>query len=209
MAQSSEMQHSSPPTPSTVRPVETAPTPSANTPSQKGKIGRRALLAAGGVGACAVGVALVPVAISELENYASNQAHQALENGIQQGEQAIINDLAVLEGVALDDAILVAKWTKLGVDYIVRPVATVVAAIGDAALSGLSAALGDLDGGLHAVHVDITQIHALRQIVQSWHDNVNKLPIALTAYGDADSEAALKYLQALKKKVDEQQKSTS
>ncbi len=155
------------------------------------------------MGACAVGVALVPVAVSELENYASNAAHQALTDGIAQGEQAIINDLAVLEGVALDDAIQIAEWTKLAVDFIVKPIATGVAFIGDGLLDGLNSALADLDGGLHAINIHVTQIHALRKMVQSWHDNLHNLPIALTAYGDADTLAALKYLKALKAKVQE------
>jgi hypothetical protein len=198
MAQSSETKYTS--TPAT---QPTSSSPAAANPSQKGKIGRRALLAAGGIGACAVGAALVPVAVSELEKYASDQAHQALTDGIAQGEQAIINELAVLEGVALDDAIQIAEWTKLAVDFIVKPIATGVAFIGDGLLDGLNSALADLDGGLHAINIHVTQIHALRKMVQSWHDNLHNLPITLTAYGDADTLAALKYLRALKAKVQE------
>lgn len=206
MAQSSEMQRTST---QTTQPTTTSSPNGTTNPSKKGKIGRRALLAAGGVGACAVGVALVPVAVSELENYASNEAHQALANGIAQGEQAIINDLAVLEGVALDDAIQIAEWTKLAVDFIVKPVAIGVAAIGDATLDGMNNALIATQNGLDVIHVHPEFLGKMQQIVQSWHDNLHSLPIALTAYADADTLAALKYLKALKSKVQQSGGKTS
>lgn len=181
----------------------TAPltTPASTQPRKRGKFGRRALIATAGVGVCAAGVALTPLAIRDASQFASDQAHQALTNGIAQGEQAIINDLGQIEGVALDDAIAVAELTRLAVQYVVLPVSKVAAFTGDALLSGLNQALTATQQGLNDVHIHISQISSMQQIVQSWHDNLHQLPIAITAYSTADIISAENYLKALRAKV--------
>jgi len=168
---------------------------------KRGKFGRRALIATAGVGVCAAGVALTPLAIRDASQFASDQAQHALTSGIAQGEQAILNDLGQIEGVALDDAIAVAELTRLAVQYVVLPVSKVAAFTGDALLSGLNQALTATQQGLNDVHIHISQISSMQQIVQSWHDNLHQLPIAITAYSTADIISAENYLKALRAKV--------
>ncbi len=175
--------------------------PASTQPRKRGKFGRRALIATAGVGVCAAGVALTPLAIRDASQFASDQAHQALTSGIAQGEQAIINDLGQLEGVARDDAIAVAELTRKAVQFIVLPVSKVVAVIAGDGLAVLDTALTATQQGLNDVHIHISQISAMQQIVQSWHSNVNQLPIALTAFANADIISAENYLKALRAKV--------
>lgn len=205
MAQPNESQVTSQPT-SQMSQANTTPgatvTPDQTTkPKGTGKFGRRALITTAGVGVCAVGVALTPLAIKDATQFASDQAHQALTDGIAQGEQSIINELGQIEGVALDDAIKVAELTRLAVQYIVLPVSKVVAATGDFLLNGLNTALTATQQGLNDVHIHISQISSMQQIVQSWHDNLHQLPIELNAYATADIISAENYLKALRKKV--------
>ena len=153
--------------------------------------------------ACAAGVALVPVADNALNNYAQQQVNNALQAGIAQGEQAVLNDLANLEGVAIDDAIKVAELTRLGVKYILLPVSQVVATLeGDAVqllIDGVNMAVSNLA----KINVHISQLNALLSILTAWHTNITQLPITLNAYANADITSAETYLKALKKRIDQ------
>jgi len=171
-------------------------------PKGTGKFGRRALIATAGVGVCAAGVALTPLAIKDASQFASDQAHAALTNGIAQGEQAVINELGQIEGVALDDAIAVAELTRKAVQYIVLPVSKVLATIAGDGLGVLDGALTKIQQGQDIIHFQvIPQIGGLKTMVESWRSNINQLPIALTAFTSADIISAENYLKALRKKV--------
>ena len=69
------------------------------------------------------------------------------------GRQALLSELAQLEGVPIDAAIEVAKLTRLAVLYIVKPVAQLFATIAGDALGGAPGFLGlgelfSVEGGL-------------------------------------------------------------
>src|SRR5487761_1992314 len=54
---------------------------------------------------------------------------QAYAAGINAGRQALLSELAQLEGVPIDAAIEVAQLTRLAVLYIVRPIAQLLATL--------------------------------------------------------------------------------
>ncbi|MEO7001118.1 MAG: hypothetical protein ABI068_04895 [Ktedonobacterales bacterium] len=188
---------------STVPMPQAAPGADGKKTGAGGKLGRRALLAGAGVAACAAGVALVPVAENSLQNYAQQQANNALQAGIAQGEQAVLNDLANLEGIAIDDAIQVAELTRLGVKYILLPVATVIATLEGDAIQLLIDGVNSAVTNLAKINIHISQLTTLQSILNAWHTNITQLPITLKAYANADITSAETYLKALKKRIDQ------
>jgi len=213
MAQTNESQVTSQPTTqmsqANTTPISTTPSDETTKPKRGGKFGRRALIATAGVGVCAAGVALTPLAIKDATQFASDQAHAALQNGIAQGEQAVINELGQLEGVALDDAIAVAELTRKAVQFIVLPVSKVLATITGDGLAVLDGALTKIQQGQDIIHFNvIPQIGGMKTMVESWRNDVNQLPIRLTAFTNADIISAENYLKALRKKVQQSGGST-
>jgi len=168
-----------------------------------GKLGRRALLAGAGVGACAVGVALVPTAENALQNYAKQQVDNAYAQGIADAQHALLSDLANLEGVAIDDAIRIAEVTRLGVKYILLPVVTVVATLEGDGVQLLIDGVNSAVSNLAKINVHISQLTALQSILNAWHTNITQLPITLNAYANTDITSAETYLKAVKKRIDQ------
>ncbi len=152
-------------------------------------VGRRTAVAAL-VAAAAAGVAVVagPKIVSDVEQGASNLAHQALTH-----------ELDSLETVSLDDAIRAAEITKAAVQVIVLPLAGLASVIGGDALGILLASLNTATNVLNTVHIDVGPLTALRNTVASWHKNISSMPIGLTKYLTADINSAETYLKTLKK----------
>jgi hypothetical protein len=167
-----------------------------------GEVSRRALFVTAGLGVCAAGAIATPIALKYAEEQAAAAAQRALQDGIKQGEQEILAELANLEGISLDFAINAAELTKAGVKFILLPVSQLAATIGGDALKVI---VGGLDGlrnfaggfGYHNQQAD-----QLSQLLHTWEDNLAQLPIALSAYATADINSAESYLKALKAKVD-------
>ncbi len=190
-------------------PVSEQPTQPAMTPTdagkrRSGKLGRRALMGVAAVSVCAAGVALAPTA-ERLAQQATQQAiDQAYAAGINAGRQALLSELAQLEGVPIDVAIEVAQLTRLAVLYIVRPVAQLFATIAGDALGGLVAAISSAQDHLASINIHISQLDQLKSLLTQWQQGVEQLPIALTAYSTADIDSAENYLKALKKQLQQQ-----
>jgi len=159
-----------------------------------GEVSRRALFVTAGLGVCAAGVIATPIALK----YAEDQAAKALQDGINQGKQAILDELAQLEGVSLDSAISVAELTKLGVKYILQPVASLAATIGGDAIQVLVSGLDGLRDLAGHVGIHNDQADALSRLLHSWHDNLALLPKSLADYATADINSAESYLKSLK-----------
>lgn len=171
---------------------------------RSGKLGRRALMGVAAVSVCAAGVALAPTA-ERLAQQATQQAiDQAYAAGINAGRQALLSELAQLEGVPIDVAIEVAQLTRLAVLYIVRPVAQLFATIAGDALGGLVAAISSAQDHLASINIHISQLDQLKSLLTQWQQGVEQLPIALTAYSTADIDSAENYLKALKKQLQQQ-----
>jgi hypothetical protein len=154
------------------------------------KLGRRALLTAGVLGACAAGVAAAPYAAQRVQD-----AERA----------AVLAELSQLEGIPLDAAIQAAEITRMAVQTLVLPLAQFVALTGRGALSALLAAVDAARAALAVVHISTTVLDQFRLVVVSWQASVTALPIALDAYLTADIQSAETYLKTLKRMIQSQQ----
>ncbi len=192
-----------------VQPVPPAPQSTALTvpnnepgPSKtKGRLARRALLAAAGIGVCAAGVELAPIAMKKAGDFTQAQVSSAFQAGVDQGRQALLDELAQLEGITLDGAINVAELTRLAVRFIVLPVAQLNATISGDALGVLDSALTSARDNLNRINVHIDALNNLQQLVETWRTNVIQLPTTLNSYVTADINSAENYLKALKNKI--------
>lgn len=190
------------PTPST---TSVAP---AGAPKGRGsKLGRRALVSVAAVSVCAAGVALTPAAERMAQQVGQQAIDQAYAAGIAAGRQALLGELAQLEGVPIDAAIEVAQLTRLAVLYIVRPLAQLFATIAGDALGAFIAAITSAQQHLASINVHITQLDQLKTLFTQWQQGVQQLPISLTHYATADIDSAENYLKSLKKQIQQQSNS--
>lgn len=195
----------------------TSPTPESTTSGtaaltggetrRRGALGRRALVGVAAVSVCAAGVALTPTAERIAQQVGQQAVDQAYAAGIAAGRQALLSELAQLEGVPIDAAIEVAQLTRLAVLYIVRPIAQLFATIAGDALGGLIAAITSAQQHLASINVHISQLDQLKSLLMQWQQGVQQLPIALTQYTTADIDSAENYLKALKKHLQQQSNS--
>ncbi len=189
-------------------PTTTTPQPqqpdSASGKKGSGKLGRRALIGAAAVSVCAAGVALAPSAEKALQDASKKAIDDAYAAGIATGRQALLSELAQIEGVPLDAAIQVAELTRLAVLYIVRPVSQLFALIAGDALTVLLAGLSSAQSHLAGINVHISQLDQLTALLTQWKSGVAQLPIALTDYATHDIDSAENYLKALKKHIQQQ-----
>lgn len=172
-----------------------------NKPKGNGKVARRALLAVAGVGVCAAGVGLAPVAVKKAGDFTQTQVSDAFTAGVNQGRQALLDELAQLEGITLDGAINIAELTRLAVKVIVLPLAQLNATITGGVLSVFDSALSTARDNLNKINVHIDPLNNLQQLVETWRVNVAQLPMELDAYVTADINGAESYLKALKQKI--------
>lgn len=172
-----------------------------------GKLGRRALIGVAAVSVCAAGVALAPTAEKALQQASKQAIDDAYAAGITAGRQALMSELAQLEGVPIEAAIKVAEVTRMAVLYIVRPVAQLFATIAGDALGILLDGLSSAQSHLAGINVHISQLDQLTSLLTQWKTGVTQLPIQLTDYATHDIDSAENYLKALQKKI--QQQSTS
>jgi hypothetical protein len=174
------------------KPIE----PKANSP-----VARRALLVTAGLGACAAGAAATPFIAGKVGEFTQDALNQALQDGIQQGREAVLAELSQLEGVTLEGAIAIAELTKLAVNYIALPVSKLVAGVGAVALQGFADALSTAQDALGKVGQHITQIDQLHDMVISWKTALAASPTILSDITIKDINSAEAYLKALDQKI--------
>lgn len=182
----------------------TSPQPVNPTGRPPSQLGRRALVGVAAVSVCAAGVALTPTAEKLIQQVGQQAVDDAYNAGIAAGKQALLGELAQLEGVSIDGAIEVAQLTRLAVLYIVRPVAQLFATIVGDALGGLISALTSAQQHLASINVQISQLDQIKSLLSDWQHGVTQLPIDLTKYATADIDSAENYLRALKKHINQQ-----
>lgn len=183
-------------------PEQTTATAPQQPPRRRGRLGRRALVGAAALSVCAAGgLALAPTAEKLAQEATQKAIDEAYAAGINAGRQALLSELAQLEGVSIDAALEVATITKLAVLYIVRPVAQLLATITGDALGGLIAALGAAQSRLASINVHISQLDQLKALLTQWQQNVRQLPISLTQYATTDIDSAESYLMTLKRQI--------
>lgn len=175
---------------------------------RRGKVTRRVLVAAAGVGLCAGAVELTPLALNKVGQATEADLQNAFSAGIDSGRQALLNELLQLEGISIDGALDVAKITRLAVRYLVLPLANLASLIGGDSLEVLSNAISSARDNLAHVNVHIDWLDQLQTLVSTWHTNVVNLPISLNAYANTDITSAESYLKALKAKIAAEQRGT-
>lgn len=171
-------------------------------PGAASEVSRRALFATAGLGVCAAAVVGTPLAIKAAEQYAADQAAKALQDGIDQGKQAVLAELEQLGDISIDTAINVAELTKLGVKYILVPVASVISGAADVALQGFIDVIEKAQGFANFFGAQISQLNQLHSLLTSWKSNLNSLPTSLNSYATADITSAETYLKSLKAMID-------
>jgi len=168
-----------------------------------GEVSRRALLVTAGLGVCAAGVVATPIALKYAEDQAAAAASRALQDGIDQGKNVALAGLAELGDISLEAAIVVAEVTKLGIKYVLQPLASFAAFVGGDAIQVLSSAVDGVRNfaGNFGYHNDA--LDRFSQTLHTWHDNLKSLPISLANYATTDIDSAESYLKALKAQVDD------
>ena len=145
------------------------------------QMGRRALIATGGLTALAVGLAEAPLAV----NF---------------GRRLLAEEIANLEGIAIDTASGAVDATYTAVNLIVMPIAQALTAISADSLSGL---IFVIDNASKLPGVDPTTQQALAslsQILTAWQGNVALFPSTVAALDAVPRDAGKRYLDALKAK---------
>lgn len=194
-------------TPNSEQPTTPTDSAPAKGSAKSGKLGRRALVGVAAVSVCAAGVALTPTAERLAQQVGQQAIDQAYAAGIAAGRQALLSELAQLEGVPIDAAIQVAELTRKAVLYIVRPVAQLFATIAGDALGAFIDAITSAQSHLASINVHISQLDQLKSLLSQWRQGVQQLPISLTDYATHDIDSAENYLKALNKQIQQQSSS--
>jgi hypothetical protein len=188
-------------------------------PQKQGKqkkkgVSRRKLLFGGILlgGAAVAAVELGPKIPQALEQLGTNVEHQvedAFNKGFSAGAEAVrkdfVNALDNLEGVSLDGAIDAAQLTRTAYDVFVNPIVTLAATVTGDFLKVTLGALITGRGWLQAIGHDSPTLAALQNVLETWVNQVAKMPKQLQAITDSDLDGAQSYLRALQRKIQAEQ----
>jgi hypothetical protein len=169
-------------------------TPGAATADERRKMGRRALIAAAGLG-------VVGIAVAEKDNILNgvgNLASTEIQNAINAGRKALAQELVNLEGVAVTGAEDAANITYNAVNAFVLPIADLLAGIGEVTLSVASFAVEKAQQFTQLLHIDITALQTLDGILKGWQQNVAAFPTVVASLNNSEHTAAVTYLTKLK-----------
>jgi hypothetical protein len=175
------------------------------------KPSRRGLLVGVGMGVGMLAVGGV-VAASNLASKAGPQSdhtshamQEAFNRGVAQGADStrreFVSALDALEGFSLQGAIDAAKLTRVAYDVFVSPVVQFGSQLTTDFLSSMVSALKTARGWLAGIYQDNTTLAAIQHVLQSWVDQVSKLPKQLDAITQTDLDGAQAYLTALQRKI--------
>ena len=150
-------------------------------------MGRRALLGlAASAGICGLGAVAAPQIKQEVDT---------LER------EALLRELGQLEGISIAAAIAAAELTQAAVRLLVLPLARLLAFIGGNALNVLISSVDTARTIAAGLHVTIPWLNEVRALFATWRDNLEQLPLALTAITTADISSAEAYLKALRQHI--------
>jgi hypothetical protein len=165
---------------------------------ERRKMGRRALIAAAGLG-------VVGAVVAEKDNILSgvgNLTQQEIQNAVTAGRRALAEELANLEGVAITGAVDVAQITHNAVNLFVLPIVNVLAGLTEITLDVAAGAVEKAQSFTQLLHIDIQALQTLDTIFKQWEANVAVFPIAVKSLNDVETGNAEKYLTALKAKLE-------
>jgi len=177
---------------------------------KKKGVSRRKLLLGGVIlgGAAVAAIELGPKIPQALEQIGVNAEHEiqdAFNRGLSAGADAVrkdfVNALDNLEGVSLDGAIGAAQLTRTAYDVFVNPIVTLAATVTGDFLKVTLSALVTGRGWLQAIRQDSPTLAALQNVLETWVNQVAKMPMQLQAITDTDLDGAQSYLRALKRKI--------
>jgi len=148
-------------------------------------MGRRALVAGGGLAALGVIVAEAPLAVNL-------------------GRHLLAEELANLEGVGLDAAEAAADATFQAVEILVMPVAQALSEISLDTLKDLVFAVGKMNDLAGTLGLNRTALQSLSAILNGWEVNANAIPSTVHQLDSVQRDAAKRYIASLKKKQKEE-----
>ncbi len=163
--------------------------------NEQKQIGRRALIAAAGLGLVGIGAAEAP----NILNGVGALTQQEIQQAINFGRQQLARELLTVEDVSIDTAITVTNLLHSAVNTFVVPIANVLATVTEDILGGLSAAIEQAE-----TWPGLNNISALKQvdtILKQWKANVALFPNIINALNNVDTTAADTYLSKLKTKL--------
>ncbi|MBA3825248.1 MAG: hypothetical protein H0X24_15285 [Ktedonobacterales bacterium] len=164
---------------------------------ERKKMGRRALIAAAGLG-------VVGVAVAEKDRLlqgAGDLAQQEIQNAFNAGRRALAEELASLEGVGIDLAVDVADITHNAVSFFVIPIVKLLTGVTEFTLDIADQALIKAQQFSQLLHVQIQALDFLHGVVETWKSNVAAFPVVAESLNNVDTQNAKTYLAALKTKL--------
>jgi hypothetical protein len=175
------------------------------------KTSRRGLLVGAGMGAGLLALGGI-VATSELtsksapqSDHISHAVQEAFNHGVAQGSDSVrrelVSALDALEGFTLQGAIDAAKLTRVSYDVFISPIVQFGSQLTKDFLSAMLGALKTARGWLAGIYQDNVTLAAVQHVLESWVDQVSKLPKQLDAITQTDLDGAQAYLIALQRKI--------
>lgn len=150
-------------------------------PEENRRMGRRALIATGGLAALGVGIIEAPLAVNL-------------------GRRLLAEELANLEGVALDTASSAVDATYQAVQLIVMPIAQALTSISADSLDALIFMIQNAEK-IPGIDANTRSgLAAMSLILTGWKQNVGQFPATVQALDSVPRDAGKRYLAALKAK---------
>jgi hypothetical protein len=151
----------------------------------------------------------LPQAVENAGNNIEKQLEEQFQKGVQAGADQVrrefITALDSMEGVSLDAAIAAARLTRVAYDVFVSPLVTLAATVAGDFLTITLRAVITARGWLARIYQDNDTLAALQKVLQSWVDDVNKMPRQLQTITDTDLDGAQAYLRAVQRKLQQEQ----
>lgn len=168
------------------------------------KMGRRALIAAAGLGVVGVAAAEAPAIL----NGVGKLTEQQIQNAINQGRQQLAKELIILKDdtgeIAVNVAEEVSTLTHGAVTLFVIPIAKLLAGLTEVTLDIAIGAVEKAQGFSKLVHLDIEALTSLDGILHQWKANVAFFPSALDSLNKVGEQSDTRYLTTLRKKLEQE-----
>jgi hypothetical protein len=174
--------------------------PGAATADERRKMGRRALIAAAGLG-------VVGIAVAEKDNILNgvgNLASEEIQNAINAGRKALAQELVNLEGVAITGAEDAANVTYNLVNTFLVPVAGFLSSIGEVTLETTGFAIEKVQQFASVLHIDAGFLTNLDNMLKGWQANVAAFPTVVASLNNTEHSSAVTYLTNLKAKLEQE-----
>lgn len=173
------------------------------------KMGRRALIAAAGLGVVGVAAAEAPAIL----NGVGKLTEQQIQNAINLGRQQLAKELIILKDdtgeIAVNVAEEVSTLTHNAVTFFVEPIAKLLAGLTEITLDIAVGAVEKAQGFSKLLNIDIQALTSLDGILKQWKVNVAFFPSALDTLNRVSEQSDKRYLTTLRKKLEQEAASTN